>query len=51
MGVVRHIATYAGGVATAHGLATENEVTLIIAGAVTLAGVVFSYFNKRKLVP
>jgi hypothetical protein len=49
LGVVRHILTAGGGFLTANGLATADEVNLIVGGLIAAFGLVWSILQKRKL--
>ena len=48
LGLVRHLLTAAGGGLSANGLASQDEVQQIIGGLVALAGVIWSYLEKRS---
>lgn len=48
LGIVRHILTAAGGGLIASGTADEATVQTIVGGIIAAAGVVWSWFNKRK---
>jgi hypothetical protein len=48
MGVVRHILTAGGGYFVGQGLLTGDMMVEIVAGVVTLVGVVWSVWNKRS---
>lgn len=48
LGVVRHILTAAGGYLSANGIATADDVNLIVGGVVAAVGVVWSVLQKRK---
>jgi hypothetical protein len=48
LGIIRHILTFGGGIAVAKGVLDEGTVTLIVGGAVTIAGTVWSIVDKIK---
>lgn len=47
MGVVRHILTAGGGYFVGQGLLTGDMLVEVVAGVVTLIGVVWSVWDKR----
>ena len=47
-GIVRHILTAAGGALVAHGSIAESELELAVGAIITLAGVIWSAFAKRR---
>lgn len=47
MGLVRHLLTFGGGIVIAKGWADEATVTQIVAGAVALGGVIWSFLSKK----
>lgn len=47
LGVVRHVLTGLGGFAVASGWATDGMITELVGGIVTVAGVIWSIFDKR----
>lgn len=47
MGVVRHIMTAGGGYFVGQGLLTQDALMQIVAGVVTLVGVLWSIRNKK----
>jgi len=48
LGIVRHSLTFIGGILVMKGLVDEAVVTEIIGGTITLAGTIWSVFNKKK---
>jgi hypothetical protein len=46
-GIVRHTLTTAGGYLVANGLATTDDTTAMVGGAVALVGVIWSLVAKR----
>jgi hypothetical protein len=47
LGVTRHILTTAGGYLVSTGLIASNELELAVGAIITLAGVVWSIFDKK----
>ena len=47
-GIVRHILTAAGGALVTKGMLGEGELELVVGAVITLAGVVWSAFAKKK---
>ncbi len=47
-GVIRHILTFGGGYVVANGWADDATMQQVVAGAVALGGVVWSYLSKKK---
>lgn len=48
LGIVRHTLTAVGGGFVTNGVATSDEISAIIGGIVTLAGVIWSVIAKRS---
>lgn len=48
LGQVRHFLTTAGGGFVAQGLLTGDELNIIIGGAITLLGVLWSAYDKKR---
>lgn len=48
LGLVRHILTTIGGSGFAVGVATEDEITLIVSGVIALVGVIWSWVSPEK---
>lgn len=49
-GLVRHLLTAAGGYLVAKGVLDDGTLTEVIGGVVTVAGAVWSIWDKRKRV-
>jgi hypothetical protein len=47
LGIVRHTLTFVGGILIMKGIVDEALVTEIVGGAVTLAGAIWSIFDKK----
>jgi hypothetical protein len=48
LGLLRHAATFGGGVLTSNGLATSEEITTGVGALIALIGVVWSILQKRS---
>lgn len=48
LGIVRHSLTFLGGVVIAGGLIDAGAYTELTGAVITIAGVVWSYIDKRK---
>lgn len=48
LGIIRHVATFGGGVLTTKGLASSDESTQLAGAVVTLVGVVWSIVSKAR---
>lgn len=46
--IIRHILTTIGGAVVARGIASEDDVTLVVGAVSTLAGVAWSIWQKRR---
>lgn len=47
LGIIRHAATFGGGVLTSKGLTSADEISTGVGALVTLIGVVWSVMQKR----
>jgi hypothetical protein len=47
LGIVRHTLTFVGGILIMKGIVDESMVSEIIGGVMTLAGTVWSVFDKK----
>ncbi len=47
LGIIRHAATFGGGVLTSNGLASDDDITSGVGALVTLIGVIWSITQKR----
>lgn len=50
LGLVRHILTFGGGLLAGNGVIGESEVEIAVGALVTLIGVVWSAWQKKKPV-
>lgn len=50
LGLVRHILTFGGGLLASKGVIGESEIELVVGAVVTLIGVVWSAWQKKKPV-
>ena len=49
MSILRHVLTFAGGLAVANGVIDEASMLELVGAAVTIAGVAWSLRDKKKL--
>ena len=47
LGIVRHSLTFIGGIFLMKGLIDESTIELIVASSITLAGAIWSVFDKK----
>jgi hypothetical protein len=49
LGIIRHVLTFAGGIAIAKGVIDETMATEMVGAIVSLIGVVWSFIEKEQL--
>jgi hypothetical protein len=47
LGIIRHAATFGGGVLTSKGLTTADDSSALVGAVITIIGVVWSILQKR----